>query len=60
MISKDYKLIAKAVNIALKLQENNQAEAIINELCVALAVNNPRFDTDKFREACKIGVYRNE
>lgn len=39
--------------IANLLAANPEAQGIINGLCVILEADNPRFDRDRFIEACK-------
>lgn len=67
MTRKDYVLIAKAISDALdtlddapnavELMEDAQASIsiLIDQLAKALATDNPRFDADRFRLACKTG-----
>ena len=66
MTKKDYKLIAKALKTARataqcdilgnekQMQASQDTMAIvIGELIVNLEADNPRFDGDVFRQACK-------
>ena len=67
MTRKDYILIAKAISDALdriddapnaiELAEDAHASIgiIIEQLAKALATDNPRFQADRFRLACKTG-----
>lgn len=52
----DYTIIAGAVNDARKVTMAAEAQEgiseVINQLCFSLKIANPRFDEEKFREAC--------
>jgi len=50
MTKKDYKLVAQAINDSIK-KGNNIVDLTI-ALTEKLELENPRFDRDKFLEAC--------
>lgn len=53
MTRKDYKLIADAVNEARMLAEHpDSVQLAAQTLATALAKDNPRFDMERFIEAC--------
>lgn len=56
MTRKDYKLIANAINEAVLLsvtkQQNEGVNLAAQTLATALAKDNPRFDMQRFIEAC--------
>lgn len=63
MTKKDYELIAKAIEgagVALRYASVNTGETrralqiVTLQLSSALAIENPRFDKDKFYNACKV------
>lgn len=62
MTRKDYVLIAAALNnVRLRLVDSDYTlafnagiEATANELCSTLALDNPRFDTERFLKACGV------
>lgn len=47
MTKKDYVILARAVKEAKNKKE------VIENLCKELAKDNDRFNTDRFKEACK-------
>ncbi len=53
MTKKDYIPLAAAIKYAFDyVPPNSQASYIVQELCVILETDNPRFDRDKFLKAC--------
>lgn len=63
MTRKDYQLIARALKTQMELSRTNNEEdgkfAVINiafDLVEDLAKDNPRFDRDRFLEACGVKV----
>lgn len=57
MTRKDYQLIAATFQNVWDLQETTKANAptvnlLIRALSISLAQDNPRFDANKFKEAC--------
>lgn len=56
MTKKDCILIAKAVKTASIncTSVTRIIDDIVNELCCALASDNPRFNADRFRVACGV------
>jgi hypothetical protein len=53
MTKKDYKLIAEAISMA-----NDSKDSIIKILSNQLAEENPKFNSEKFIEACNSGKER--
>lgn len=51
MTKRDYKLIAKAIRA---VPDNNIKDNIINNLCLVLSTDNPRFNADEFRDMCTV------
>lgn len=47
MTKKDYIAIAKAMRLARTVKE------VVDELCVVFKHDNPNFDPQRFKEACK-------
>jgi hypothetical protein len=59
MTRKDYQLIADCLNFQFNRSHANATalgSAIVEELCAMLAVENPRFDADRFKAACGAAV----
>lgn len=64
MTKKDYVLIADQIRYAIELSRKSNSynaafpiiRAMAVDMCEALRQDNPRFDDDKFREACGIGI----
>lgn len=50
MTKKDYKLIAEVIYVTI--EKGGGIPELIEELCVNLEVENPKFDGEKFKKAC--------
>lgn len=63
MSKKDYVLIARVINAQRRHFKHNMAfealDVISEQLSLALAEENPRFNRDKFLNACGHPVYEN-
>ena len=61
MTKKDYELIARVINDRLlAVNDHNIRTQTINQLAIILALqlayDNPKFDQQKFLNACRVGV----
>ena len=58
MTKKDYIEIAKILAVHWTQEKNKlvkeEIKIIIEELCCYFKKDNPRFDSDKFRKACRL------
>jgi hypothetical protein len=55
MSRKDYEMIAKCIRDAGKQTLGSIfRDLLISSLCAEFAKDNPRFDADRFREACNL------
>lgn len=53
MTRKDYKIIAEAIlNSTEEGKRLINKENLMHELCMALLIDNPKFNASRFREAC--------
>ena len=55
MSKKDYETIAKCIRDAFGMTGNfTIRECLISSLCAKFAEDNPRFDSDRFKAACRM------
>jgi hypothetical protein len=52
MTRKDFERIAQVFRVNRPLRVNMVWHRMLGDMCVELNAINPRFDEDKFREAC--------
>jgi hypothetical protein len=55
MSKKDYQLIAEMVSVTRKntTATHDALDELVENLGFAMLLDNPRFDRDRFREACE-------
>jgi hypothetical protein len=60
MTRKDYELIADAIaetpttdSVTVGFSDKIEFETLIANLCERLAADNPRFDSERFEQACR-------
>jgi hypothetical protein len=56
MTRKDYRAVAEILSISKDAMAPEEYTFLVNKFAYMFQMDNPRFNRDKFRDACKVAV----